>query len=310
MSINQSSSKLESLSVRDLMAVGALAQELHFGKAADQIGIRQPSLSASIRKVEDAVGFAIFERSSRTCRVSSRGVGFVRMVQQVLDRFDEFERSLGAHEPRLTGHFRIGAIPTLGPPFFRAFLSEIGKSFPGLELSISEATTAQLLRLLKEGEIDAAFLMPVPGMAGTIARPILQEELFVAAHRDHRLAVRTSVGAEDLHPEEMVLLEDGHCLTDHILSLCGPIHARQGPMHAGGMEILKLMVALKRSYTVLPQCALGHLGADLEVIPFRKPGPNRTIALVWLKRNRLHEELALLATWLSEHFSTTRPESG
>lgn len=277
---------IESFTVRDLLAVQAVSRHLHFGKASAAIGISQPSLSASIKKVEALLGYDVFRRNSRTVAVTPRGMRFVQRANHIIDLLSEFEQPF-EEEPTdsLTGLLRIGAIPTVGHAVLRKLLATLSEQFPSLDLVFQEGKTSELLDALRHDALDGVLMMPVPASIGLASRPLFEEELVVVAHRNHAILSRSSLSPADLDPSEMVLLESGHCLTDQTLQLCGSAATTDATVHAAGVHLATTMVLLKRAYTVLPENSLDGVGSELVMRRFDAPPPKRTISMFWNRDN-------------------------
>src|SRR3954452_280405 len=135
--------ELDALSIRDLRAVIALAERLHFGRAAEDLSIAQPSLSAAVKKVEEVLGERLFERTSRHVALTPAGQGAVRRIRSALEEIAEIGRGAG-HKALLTGRFRLGLVPTIGPYYAPRFLAGLRQRYPDLELVLTEALTEGL----------------------------------------------------------------------------------------------------------------------------------------------------------------------
>src|SRR4051812_2181960 len=142
-----SMNELDALSVRDLRAVMALAERLHFGRAAEDLSITQPSLSAAVKKVEEVLGERLFERTSRHVSLTPVGQGAVQRIRSALEEIAEIGRAPG-RKALLTGRFRLGLVPTIGPYYAPRFLAGLRQRYPDLELVLTEALTEGLLQML------------------------------------------------------------------------------------------------------------------------------------------------------------------
>src|SRR5262245_47682894 len=136
---------LDSLSIRDLRAVATLAERLHFGKAAEDLAIAQPSLSAAVKKVEEVLGERLFDRTSRHVELTPAGQKVVQRIRLVLEELAEVGRS-GLRRSLLSGRFRLGLVPTIGPYYAPRFLAALRERYPALELVLTEAFTEALLQ--------------------------------------------------------------------------------------------------------------------------------------------------------------------
>jgi LysR family transcriptional regulator, hydrogen peroxide-inducible genes activator len=276
--------RLRSLALRDLEAVVTLARTRHFGRAADECGMTQPSLSALVRRVEDALDLRLFERTSRRVDLTSDGVFVVEAIGELmrgLDRIDRRQRDDGT----LSGPVRIGMIPTLGPYYTPHFLADLLRTFPGARFHFHEALTDHLVSLVRGGRLDAA-LLALPLETSDLAQaPLFEEELVMAFPHEHPRARRTSrLKHTDVPHDDVILLEPGHCLRAHALAACGGTAAGTGAgVQATGLETLRYMVGAKVGCAVFPALAVNGQNACQELVSYRRfaaPVPTRTIGLV------------------------------
>ncbi|MGU3540263.1 LysR substrate-binding domain-containing protein [Methylobacterium sp. A54F] len=290
---------LSGLSLRDLEYVVAIADEGHFGRAAERCNVSQPTLSVQTRKLEAALGLVLFERSNRRVLLTPAGQAIVRQARAVLA---EAQRLLAlASESRgapLTGRLVLAAIQTLGPYFFPLVLRTLRQEFPLLALALSEARTAEILDGLRDGRIDAALVsLPVAASGLTVA-PLFVEPFWLTCPADHALAQGGALRAGDIAGPDLLLLDEGNCLRDQTLAACraGGTAGR----HATSLETLRSMVAAGAGYTLLPALAVpgGPDPSGLTVTrSFDTDGPGRTIALVWRSSDPRAAGLAHLAAF-------------
>lgn len=297
------------LSLRDLRALASLSRHRHFGRAATEMGISQPSLSAAIQKIEVCLKTKIFERTSRKCDLTPRGALIVEQTHVALGELSRLAQLSVAKKPLLTGRFRLGIIPTVAPYYLPHVFGPITEKFPALELILREEMTDKLLERLRAGEIDAAFLSLPLQSADMVEFPVLQEELALAVPLSHPLAAQKQVSVADLKPREMVLLEHGHCLRAQTLELCGESAPGSGGpgsggagsgVHATSLETLRFMVKAKIGTALVPAMAV-HFdsGAQhLKYVPFRAPAPSRTLGIATLRRGGRVEDAQGLAEFL------------
>src|SRR5438093_918932 len=208
------------LTLRDLQYLVAVADNSHFGKAAAACHVSQPALSAQIRKIEDVLGVQLFERSNRRVAITPAGEAVANQARVVLEeaqKIGELTRSAG--QP-LSGSLRLGSIATIGPYLTPHLLPQLRKVYPKIELFLREGLTEQLLVELRSGRLDAVIASDTFTDAALRAIARFFEPFFLAVPRSHPLSKKDSVQRRDLHPEQMVLLEDGHCLRDQTLDLC------------------------------------------------------------------------------------------
>ena len=294
---------LAGLSLRDLEYVVALAEEHHFGRAAERCNVSQPTLSVQVRKLEEGLGIALFERGNRRVMTTPAGQAIVRQARTVLS---EAQRLLVlASEGRgapLTGRLVLAAIQTLGPYFFPLVLRSLRQEFPLLSLALNEARTAEILEGLRDGRIDAALVsLPLP-TSGLTVSPLFIEPFLLACPADHALARGGALRAIDVAGPDLLLLDEGNCLRDQTVAACGAGNA--AGRHATSLETLRSMVAAGAGYTLLPALAVpsGPDPSGLTVTrSFDVDGPGRTIALAWRSSDPRAAGLSHLAAFFRAH---------
>jgi LysR family hydrogen peroxide-inducible transcriptional activator len=294
---------LDSLSVRDLRTVVALAERLHFGKAAEDLSIAQPSLSAAVKKVEDVLGERLFERTSRHVALTPAGQLAVQRIRAVLEEMQEIGRPRSAKD-RLCGRFRLGLVPTIGPYYAPRFLAALRGRYPQLVLVLTEALTESLLHMLRQRLLDAAVLCLPAGEWGLTETPLLREPFLLAVPADHILAGQPEVSLGGIEMREMLLMERGHCLRDQALETCGTTpDSALNPIQAASIETLRHLVAAGCGCAMFPQMAVGagmDCGGLVRYLPFGEPAPSRTIGLVFYDRGARAEDAAELAAFLKK----------
>ncbi|KAB1076215.1 LysR substrate-binding domain-containing protein [Methylobacterium planeticum] len=291
------------LSLRDLEYVVAVAEESHFGRAAERCNVSQPTLSVQIRKLEEALGLVLFERSNRRVLLTPAGQVIVRQARAVLAQAQRLLAlaSEGRGAP-LTGRLVLAAIQTLGPYLFPLVLRHLRQEFPLLALALSEARTAEILEGLRDGRVDAALVsLPLPS-AGLTISPLFVEPFWLACPADHALARGGALRATDIAGPDLLLLDEGNCLRDQTVAACGA--GSSAGRHATSLETLRSMVAAGAGYTLLPALAL-PAGPDpsglIVTRSFDADGPGRTIALAWRSSDPRAAGLQHLAAFFRAH---------
>jgi LysR family hydrogen peroxide-inducible transcriptional activator len=292
---------VSSLSLRDLEYAVAVGRERHFGRAADACGVSQPTLSEQVRKLESILGFAVFERTTRTIEPTVRGEAMLRQAEALLGDarrlLDDARRSA---EP-LSGELRLGVIATLGPYYMPSVIALGRRDFPRLALRLRESTTDELLVALRNGELDAILVaVPVP-MEGLVAEPLFFEPFRLACPSDHELAQRRYASLRDLKRGPLLLMEDGHCLRDQALSLCNPRPLPNQSRYASSLEMLRHMIAAGEGISVLPTLAAAEHTSMQGMIAYRElddARAGRTIALVWRATETRAVDLRAIAAFM------------
>ena len=290
--------RLDGLSIRDLRTVLALAERLHFGRAAEDLAMAQPSLSAAVQKVERAVGERLFERTSRRVTITPTGQLVMQRLRSALQEISELSR--GSPGAQLAGRFRLGLVPTIGPYYAPRFLTPLRGRYPRLQLLLTETLTEALLQMLRQRTLDAAIVCLPTGEPGFTETPLLREPFVLAVPAGHPLAAADEVNIGQLELSEVLLMEPGHCLRSQTLETCGTTpDAALSSVQAASLETLRHMVAAGNGCAIMPQMAVGG-GMDcpdlVRYVRFREPSPGRTVGFVFHERcPRLADAVALAA---------------
>lgn len=275
------------MNLRDLRYLVALADERHFGKAAERCFVSQPTLSAQIRKLEEYLGVPLVERQPRRVSLTPTGEKIVERARRTLQEADAIVEIARTDRDPLSGALRLALIPTVGPYLLPHVVGPLRKAVPRLKLMLYEYQTAPLLERLRAGEIDLGIIaLPMP-TEGLETEVLYDEPFTLAVPANHPLADRDKVKLDDLKDETLLLLEDGHCLRDHALSVCSRIRlSQEQDYRATSLETLRQMVAAGHGITLLPELAAATpvgTARGLRIKPFARPTPVRTIGAVWRK---------------------------
>jgi len=269
------------MNLRDLRYLVAVAEHKHFGRAAQACFISQPTLSTQLKKLEQTLGVTLIERNNRQVMVTPAGEQVVEQAQKVLREVNTLTTMAEQFRDPLGGDFRLGVIPTVAPYLLPKILGPIRKSFPNLRLQLTEAQTAQIARMLKQGDLDAVLLALPLGEENIEEQALFDEPFLFAASKQHPKAGRQSVTLKDLEEEEVLLLEDGHCLRDQALDVCNAHRAVENTnFRATSIETLRQMVAANAGITLMPELAV-QKGGNVRYLPFRGKSPHRVIGLCW-----------------------------
>jgi len=275
------------VNLRDLKYLVALAEERHFGRAAERCHVSQPTLSAQIRKLEEYLGVSLVERQPKKVSLTETGERIVARARRVLQEADAIVELARTDRDPLAGELKLAFIPTVGPYLLPKVATRLKRALPKLKLLLYEYQTAQLLEKLRDGDIDMGILaLPVP-TDGLECRELYEEAFMLAVPDTHPLAQRERARVEDLRGETLLLLEDGHCLRDQALEVCSRVRVSEDQDYrATSLETLRQMVAAGHGVTLLPQLATigpGGTTRGLRVRPFARPSPSRSIGAVWRK---------------------------
>jgi LysR family hydrogen peroxide-inducible transcriptional activator len=280
------------MTLTELKYIIALAQEKHFGRAAQRCSVAQPTLSVAIRKMEDKLNVAIFERNKNGVTVTPIGQKIVAQANRVLEETVKIEDIATAGKDQLFSPIRIGVIFTIGPYLLPHIIPQLRVNTPNMPLSIEENFTAALRVRLREGHLDALIIALPFNQTDVLTKPLYDEPFDILLPAQHPLAKQDDISEQELISENLLLLGQGHCFRDQILDECPMIASAsrdpQGHIQtmADGtsLETLRHMVASNLGITILPRSATGsHMyKEDLVVVkPFRGQAPTRTVGLAW-----------------------------
>jgi LysR family hydrogen peroxide-inducible transcriptional activator len=293
--------------IRQLQYLKLLAENGAFGKAADAAHVTQPTLSAGIQELERTLGAPVVDRARTGVILTPVGEEALRRATVILNEAEELvEAAKNAGQP-LTGRFRLGVIPTIAPFLLPGALPLLKKRFPKLRLFLREDLTHRLIGELKAGRLDVALIALPFDMAGLEWAHVSDDELLAAMPADHPLARLASTTPEALEGENLILLEDGHCLREHALSACrlNPPRAGAGeePFAATSLPTLMQMVGSGLGVTFLPEMAVAAglaRAANVVVRPIAADHPAREIVVAWRAGSNRRAEGRLLAEVLQE----------
>ena len=273
------------MTLTELRYIVAVARERHFGRAAESCFVSQPTLSVAIKKLEDELGVALFERGPGEVTVTPTGQRVVAQAQRVLEEAGRVKDLAVAGRDPLAGTLRLGAIYTIGPYLLPKLVPALRRIAPAMQLLIQENFTHKLAEALKQGEVDAILIALPFDEPGVETRALYDEPFLVALPKGHPWEKKKQVSAGELHEESLLLLGEGHCLRDQVLEFCASSR-RSRALEGGSLETIRQMVASGVGITVLPSTSVPAGGGANELIrfrPFSRPVPERRVALAWRK---------------------------
>ncbi len=304
------------MTLTELKYIVAVAREKHFGKAAEACFVSQPTLSVAIKKLEEELQLKLFERSANEVTVTPLGQEIIQQAQSVLEQAAQIKEIAKRGKDPLAGALRLGVIYTIGPYLLPSLVRQMIAQAPQMPLMLQENFTVKLLEMLRTGETDCAVLAePFPDTGLAIA-PLYDEPFMAAVPMSHPLAQQTSVTAEQLKNETMLLLGTGHCFRDHVLEVC-PEFARFSS-HAEGirksfegssLETIRHMVAAGMGVTLVPRLSVPDAAlldtpqrqnedAYVKYLPITDAAggapPSRRVVLAWRRSFTRYEAVAAL----------------
>ena len=296
------------MTLQELKYLVALADHGHFGKAAEACFITQSTLSTQIKKLEDFLGVTLFDRSLKRVTPTPTGREILAAARNIIEESERI-RELAKHaQDPMTRTIHLGVIPTLGPYYLPHALTLVHKKHPDLRLLLREEMTPQILGHLNEGTLDAGLLaLPVTD-DNLRVEPLFYEPFYAALPAGHALTRHTTLKVSDIMAEKLLLLDEGHCLRDQALDVCGTGSRGREEVRATSLETLRQMVGMGLGLTLLPALSVDAgprvSKKSVEIRPFKKPVLGRTIGLVWRRHAPFPETFERLAATLKANLPT------
>lgn len=277
------------MTLTELRYLVALDRERHFGRAAERCFVSQPTLSVAVRKLEDELGIALFERQRGEVGPTPIGRRIVEQARRVLDEAEQIKAIAAEGQDELSGRLRLGAIYTVGPYLLPRLVPALHRSAPKMPLLIEEGFTTELGAKLKRNELDLIILAAPFSVPGGAHWDLYDEPFVVAMSPQHPWAQQASIPSEELAGQQLLLLGPGHCFRDQVIAACPDCEhvPLDGESFAGSsLETIRHMVASGLGVTVLPQTAVRADRDEDQLLcirPFSGRVPQRRIMLVWRK---------------------------
>ncbi len=291
------------ITLRQLEYFVAVAERLSFRAAAEACFVTQPGLSIQLKELEGQLDVQLFERSRRRVLITPEGETLLPLARSILTQAGELVDTARSLTRPLSTTLRLGVIPTVAPYLLPKALPAIRRRHPDLRILLHEDFTHRLLVLLGEGKLDLLLLALEADLGDVATLPLASDPFVVAVPAGHRFAGRKRLTEADLAGEQVLLLDDGHCLRAQALKVCQTGGAAEvGDFRAGSLNTLVQMVAGGIGITLLPRIALDvecRTPSSIVIRPFRRPEPSRTIGLVWRTKSPREHEFRLLAELLA-----------
>lgn len=276
----------------------ALDEHRHFVKAANQCFVAQPTLTLQLRKLEEEIGFRLFDRSVQPIEPTKEGNAFIAKARIILQEVESLKNLALESTDAISGEYRVGIIPTLAPYILPLFLGEFSAKYPELRLEVQEMQSTDIIEALSKNRIHIGLMVTPVLESALIEYPLFNEPFYLYTHPDHPLLAKKEINPDDIDGRDLWLLNQGHCFRNQVLNLCGEdikrASERNFHFESGSIETLKRMVRSQKGCTLVPALAIDmQLEGDF-VRPFAKPVPAREVSLVvhrTFAKTKLLEEL-------------------
>ncbi|NUF77429.1 hydrogen peroxide-inducible genes activator [Snodgrassella sp. ESL0323] len=274
------------MTLTELRYIVAVAQEKHFGRAAQRCFVSQPTLSIAIKKLEEELGLALFDRSSNEVMTTEAGQRIVVQARRVLEEADRIKLMANQEQSELEGIFKLGLIFTIAPYLLPKLILSLREMAPGMPLQLDENYTDVLKESLKRGDLDAIVVAEPFHETGLETIPLYDEPFFVIVPKGHAFEQLDEVTPKQLGEERVLLLTEGNCMRDNVLASCQELASRQkiqglsNSIQGSSINTIRHMVASGLGISVMPATALTENDHLLfSIIPFTSPTPERRVVL-------------------------------
>lgn len=270
--------------LKQLQYLVALSAELNFTRAADSCFVTQSTLSAGLKELEHVLGIQLVERDRQTVLMTQPGQQITDRAQTILTATQDLVALAAASTDTMTGYLRLGVIPTIAPFLLPQSLQLLRKRFTELRLGLREDQTAALLHRLQAGKLDFALIALPYDTQDLLVQPIFDDPLWLVGRKGDPAIKLKKIDSVPAATDRLLLLEEGHCLRDHVLYACAASNRNSSlGIEATSLLTLVQMIASGLGIGLIPDMAVRHGltdNPDLVVRRLGKPGPTRTIALV------------------------------
>lgn len=288
--------------IKQLRYLCAVVEHGHFGRAARACHVSQSTLSAGILELEEVLGASLLERNNRNLVLTGLGEEIVARARGLLLDVEDMVALCQASTEPLSGRLRLGVIPTVAPFLLPGMLKSLRDDYPDFKPFIREDLTEPLIEALHRGELDLLLLALPVAADGVETMHLFDDPFYLAAPADHPLAAKKAIDTDSLRGQELLLLEDGHCLRDHALEACKLRGAEYTvPYQATSLTTIVQMVASGIGVTLLPGMAVSAdalIANDVTVQPFKNEGVSREIGLMWRRKTPRQTEFRLLGDYI------------
>jgi LysR family hydrogen peroxide-inducible transcriptional activator len=271
------------ISLKQIRYALAVERTLHFKKAAESCNVSQSALSTALTEMEKQLGFQLFERNNKQVLITPLGKQALQKAHEIKLLMDDLEKLGESQKGTLNTTLSIGMIPTICPYLLPVILPRLQTEYPALQLQISEEQSHVLVEKVRNGELDAGILALPYDCEGLLTFKFWAENFFWITHTGDVLADRPQLSNDELDPQRLMLLKEGHCLKDHALAVCHLSKISEHHLSATSLNTLVQLVANGQGTTLIPEMAIPQLVEEnpkIAKVPLAEPGPHREIAFI------------------------------
>lgn len=297
------------ISLKQIRYALAVAKTLHFKKAAERCSVSQSALSTAITEMEKQLGFQVFERDNKKVLITALGKQCLDIAKDIQMRVNDLEALGSTLDEPLSHPMSLGVIPTIGPYLLPKTLPGVREKHPNFQLRIVEQQSRVLVDMVKTGELDTAILALPYDINGLLSFQFWKEDFYWIAHKDNNDANKLEITGDELKQSKLMLLQEGHCLKDHVLAACKlQSNETDNSLASTSLNTLIQMVAGRMGTTLVPEMALDQLiqsNSELRAIHLNEPGPHRGIAFITRPNYGNLKSVEILMSLFAEGLSNT-----
>ncbi len=274
------------MTITQLQYVLAVAEYKNFTKAAEKVFVTQPTLSMQVQKLEEELDIKIFDRAKKPIELTEVGKTIVEQAKNIVNESNRIQDIVDQQKGFIGGEFRLAIIPTIMPTLLPMFLNNFIKKYSKVNLVIKEMTTSEIIKSLRDGNLDSAIAATPLGEDDILEKPLYYEPFMAYVPESHKLYKAKEIQPEDLDPDELLLLEDGHCFTDNVLNICKSTRHLPQINHfnleSGSFETLIKLANEGLGMTLLPYLHTLDLNAKAQskIRKFKAPYPSREVSII------------------------------
>jgi LysR family hydrogen peroxide-inducible transcriptional activator len=285
------------MTIQQLEYILAIDKYRHFGHAAEACFVTQPTLSAQVNKLEKELDVLIFDRSKMPVIPTEIGIQLIEQAKRVVAESKGIYEMIAELKGNIGGMIKIGIIPTLAPYLLHLFVGNFLEKYPKVQLQVEEVITEEVVKRLKNDELDLGIVSTPLNEQGILEKPIFYERFYAYFSKGHPLLEKRAVKADELLSSDLWVLQQGHCLRDQVLSICEQSRSQRMNFHyeSGSLEGLKNMVDRYKGVTLLPELATLNMNPEerSRLRPFMEEEPQREVSII-LTRTFLKKKLVEL----------------
>lgn len=299
------------LTVRQMRYFEALATTGHFRRAAEMVHVSQPALSVQIAEMEQHLGCKLIERRRNASFLTADGERLLPEIREILARIAALEARARQARGPLEGRIRIGVIPTVAPYLLPTLVPVLRRQYPKAEIELKESVTDTIVEWLADGRLDVAIIALPIDRSGLVTRRLFADRFLIASSINETDVLVTPLAEDSIDSARLLLLEEGHCLRDQALDVCGLTAGRQAlDFGATSMATLLQMVSQDLGLTLIPELAVKteEQRNTLRIVPFSDRQPHRDIGIVWRRSAGRKRDVDALADAVLECAEALLPD--